>query len=257
MKTWTLHRWSGGSPARFLRTSRATWRWWNGCLRTTCLVCWSTSWNRPQSNWRTAFHVSVSVVSTPRSSSLHHSRWLSRRVWGFVSRCSNVDGALECRPARQRPEDRTKRSRSRAGHYFSDHRKPPAGTERDHHQHQVRSEGVIMNGQCSVDAPPAAVSAFSMCVCAFRYKENVQKLAALHNDRPVDPLDLSVYWTEYVMKHKGAKHLKAAVRDLNWFQYFCLDVITLLAATVLLSVTLTVKCLKFCFGKLNRKKKQA
>ncbi|XP_037537401.1 UDP-glucuronosyltransferase 1A1-like [Nematolebias whitei] len=90
-----------------------------------------------------------------------------------------------------------------------------------------------------------------------RYKENVQKLAALHNDRPVDPLDLSVYWTEYVMKHKGAKHLKAAVRDLHWFQYFCLDVITFLAATVLLSVTLTVKCLKFCFGKLNRKKKQA
>ncbi|XP_017275649.1 UDP-glucuronosyltransferase 1A1 [Kryptolebias marmoratus] len=89
-----------------------------------------------------------------------------------------------------------------------------------------------------------------------RYKENVQKLSAIHNDRPVDPLDLSVYWTEYVMKHKGVKHLKAAVHDLNWFQYFCLDVITVLATVLLVSVTLTVKCLKFCYGKLNRKKKR-
>lgn len=93
-----------------------------------------------------------------------------------------------------------------------------------------------------------------MCVCS--YKENVQKLSALHNDRPVDPLDLSVYWTEYVMKHKGAKHLKAAVHDLNWFQYFSLDVITFLATIMLLSVTLTVKCFMFCFRKLNKKRKQ-
>ncbi|KAF3858570.1 hypothetical protein F7725_011771 [Dissostichus mawsoni] len=40
------------------------------------------------------------------------------------------------------------------------------------------------------------------------YKENVQKLSDLHKDRLVDPLDLSVYWTEYVMRNKGAKHLK-------------------------------------------------
>ncbi len=89
-----------------------------------------------------------------------------------------------------------------------------------------------------------------------RYKENMQKLSALHKDRPVEPLDLSVYWTEFVMKHKGAKHLRAAVHDLNWFQYFCLDVIALLATVMLVSVVLTVKCLKLCLRKLGRKRKQ-
>lgn len=89
-----------------------------------------------------------------------------------------------------------------------------------------------------------------------RYKENIQKLSALHKDRPVDPLDLSVYWTEYVMRHKGAKHLRAAVHDLNWFQYYCLDVITLLVAVVVVSVILAVKCMKLCFRKLSRKRKQ-
>lgn len=89
-----------------------------------------------------------------------------------------------------------------------------------------------------------------------RYKENIQKLSALHKDRPIDPLDLSVYWTEFVMKHKGAKHLRAAVHDLNWIQYFCLDVIALLATVVLVFLILMVKCLKLCLRKLGRKRKQ-
>lgn len=89
-----------------------------------------------------------------------------------------------------------------------------------------------------------------------RYKESVQKLSTLHRDRPVEPLDLSVYWTEYVMRHKGAKHLKSAGADLNWIQYSCLDVIALLAVLLLLVVTLTVKCMKLCLCKLSRKRKQ-
>ncbi|XP_038574589.1 UDP-glucuronosyltransferase 1A1-like [Micropterus salmoides] len=89
-----------------------------------------------------------------------------------------------------------------------------------------------------------------------RYKDSVQKLSALHKDRPVDPLDLSVYWTEFVMRHKGAKHLRPAVHELNWLQYYCLDVIALLAIVVLFFVMVTVKCLKLCFWTLSRKRKQ-
>ncbi|KAF3698999.1 UDP-glucuronosyltransferase 1-1 [Channa argus] len=89
-----------------------------------------------------------------------------------------------------------------------------------------------------------------------RYKDNVLKLSALHKDRPLDPLDLSVYWTEFVMRHKGAKHLKSAVHELNWFQYYCLDVIGLLITVVLFFVILTIKCLKLCIRKVSRKNKQ-
>lgn len=89
-----------------------------------------------------------------------------------------------------------------------------------------------------------------------RYKENIQKLSALHKDRQIDPLELSVYWTEFVMRHKGAKHLRSAVHDLNWIQYFCLDVIALLTTVVLVFVILTVKCLKLCLRNLGRKRKQ-
>ncbi|XP_026005294.1 UDP-glucuronosyltransferase 1-1-like [Astatotilapia calliptera] len=89
-----------------------------------------------------------------------------------------------------------------------------------------------------------------------RYKENVKKLSDLHNDWPSDPLELSVYWTEFVMRHKGAKHLKSALHELYWFQYFSLDVIVLLTTVVLVFVMLTAKCMKLCFRKLRRKRKQ-
>jgi len=41
-----------------------------------------------------------------------------------------------------------------------------------------------------------------------------------------------VYWTEYVIRHKGAPHLRSAVLDLAWYQYLLLDVIAVLALAV-------------------------
>lgn len=106
----------------------------------------------------------------------------------------------------------------------------------------------MLIGSTSVESFPS--------LCVFRYKENIRKLSALHNDRPIDPLDLSVYWTEYVMKHKGAKHLRPAFHELYWFQYHSLDVIALLATVLLVFVTLTFKCLKLCLQKVSGKRKQ-
>jgi glucuronosyltransferase len=38
-----------------------------------------------------------------------------------------------------------------------------------------------------------------------------------------------VFWTEYVIRHKGTPHMRSAVLDLAWYQYFLLDVIVVLA----------------------------
>ena len=92
--------------------------------------------------------------------------------------------------------------------------------------------------------------------CLLRYKDNLKKLSAVHKDRPMDPLDLSVYWTEYVMRHKGARHLRPAAHDLNWFQYHSLDVITFLVTVVMLVTMVTFKCISSCLRRVMRKKKQ-
>ncbi|XP_064289509.1 UDP-glucuronosyltransferase 1A1-like isoform X13 [Passer domesticus] len=79
-----------------------------------------------------------------------------------------------------------------------------------------------------------------------RYKENIQRLSDLHLDRPIHPLDLAVHWVEFVMRHKGAPHLRPAAHDLNWVQYHSLDVIAFLAAVTLLVLFISFKCCLCC-----------
>lgn len=47
------------------------------------------------------------------------------------------------------------------------------------------------------------------------YKENAMRLSRIHHDQPVKPLDKAVFWIEFVMRHKGAKHLRVAAHDLS------------------------------------------
>ncbi|KAK2839587.1 hypothetical protein Q5P01_013327 [Channa striata] len=77
------------------------------------------------------------------------------------------------------------------------------------------------------------------------YKENIVKLSQIHLDRPMEPLDLAVFWTEFVIKHKGAAHLRVAAHDLNWIQYHSLDVIGFLLIIVLTVLWVMIKCCLF------------
>ncbi|CAK6433117.1 unnamed protein product [Pipistrellus nathusii] len=91
------------------------------------------------------------------------------------------------------------------------------------------------------------------------YKENVMRLSRIHHDQPVKPLDRAVFWIEYVMRHKGAKHLRPASHDLSWFQYHSLDVIGFLLACVASAIFLITKCCLFScrkFGKPRKRKKR-
>ncbi|KAG3276505.1 UDP-glucuronosyltransferase 2B17-like, transcript variant X3 [Ictidomys tridecemlineatus] len=91
------------------------------------------------------------------------------------------------------------------------------------------------------------------------YKENAMKLSRIQHDQPVKPLDRAVFWIEFVMRHKGAKHLRVAAHDLSWFQYYSLDVIGFLLACVATGMFIITKCCLFCFQmffKTGKKKKR-
>ncbi|XP_003751392.1 UDP-glucuronosyltransferase 2B31-like isoform X1 [Rattus norvegicus] len=91
------------------------------------------------------------------------------------------------------------------------------------------------------------------------YKENAMRLSRIHHDQPVKPLDRAVFWIEFVMRHKGAKHLRVAGHDLSWVQYHSLDVIGFLLACVVTVMFILKKCCLFCcqkFTKAGRKKKK-
>nr|CAI5816849.1 unnamed protein product [Callosobruchus analis] len=75
-----------------------------------------------------------------------------------------------------------------------------------------------------------------------KYKENAKRRSAVFHDRPIKPMDLAIYWIEYVIRHKGAEHLRVAGAKLPWYQYFSLDCIALIIL-VTLSPLLPIKLL--------------
>uniref|UniRef100_A0A5F8AFM8 UDP-glucuronosyltransferase n=1 Tax=Macaca mulatta TaxID=9544 RepID=A0A5F8AFM8_MACMU len=87
------------------------------------------------------------------------------------------------------------------------------------------------------------------------YKENAMRLSRIHHDQSVKPLDRAVFWIEFVMRHKGAKHLRSAAHDLNWFQHHSIDVIAFLLACVATAIFLFTRCFLFSCQNFNKTRK--
>jgi len=79
-----------------------------------------------------------------------------------------------------------------------------------------------------------------------RYREKAQYRSALLKDQPITPGKSAVWWVEYVIRHKGAPHLKSAVLDLNWFQKYLVDVIAFMVFLVLILLYLLLKLVNTC-----------
>lgn len=47
-------------------------------------------------------------------------------------------------------------------------------------------------------------------------------------DRITSPADSAVYWTEYVIRHNGAVHLRSPESDLSWVELLHLDLLLLM-----------------------------
>ncbi|XP_045911120.1 UDP-glucuronosyltransferase 2B17-like isoform X2 [Micropterus dolomieu] len=87
------------------------------------------------------------------------------------------------------------------------------------------------------------------------YKKNMVKLSQLHNDKPIKPRDSAMFWMEFVMRHKGAAHLRTESYKLPWYAYHSLDVIAVFVAFSLLLITLVwvfCRCLIRCLIRVKK-----
>lgn len=84
-------------------------------------------------------------------------------------------------------------------------------------------------------------------------------MSSIFHDRPMPSLDKAVYWVEYVIRHKGAHHLRSSAMDLTWYQYYLLDVLAFLILVILSMICICyfiTKCImKFLFNLLFKRKK--
>ena len=83
-------------------------------------------------------------------------------------------------------------------------------------------------------------------------------ISSLLKDRQRTPLQETVDWIEYVLRHDGAPHLRPQVFNIPWYQYYLLDVMAFLVTIVTLVVMvirLTCKCLcRVCCKRDNKSK---
>lgn len=85
---------------------------------------------------------------------------------------------------------------------------------------------------------------YSLTTLIDRFLSRIQKLVDFAADQPTKSLDKAVFWIEYVIRHKGARHLRSPAIDAPFYKYYLLDVLALLTLCVLLFFYLVLKCFK-------------
>ncbi|KAG4079652.1 hypothetical protein HA402_010432 [Bradysia odoriphaga] len=79
------------------------------------------------------------------------------------------------------------------------------------------------------------------------YKQNVQTLKELVNDQPMTSREKAVWWTEYVIRHKGARHLEYPGRAVPFYQKYCLDFISIALCCAGLIFAVVFALFRKCF----------
>uniref|UniRef100_A0A8B9W3Z4 glucuronosyltransferase n=1 Tax=Anas zonorhyncha TaxID=75864 RepID=A0A8B9W3Z4_9AVES len=123
----------------------------------------------------------------------------------------------------------------------------------------MRAKGAAVELDFSTLKTEDLVDAVNTVINNSSYKENALRLSKIHHDQPITPLDRAVFWIEFVMRHKGAKHLRPAAHHLTWYQYHCLDVLAFLFTCAAIAVFILVKCCLFCCrkrGRIAKRKKE-
>ncbi|XP_037391596.1 UDP glucuronosyltransferase 5 family, polypeptide E1 [Pygocentrus nattereri] len=87
------------------------------------------------------------------------------------------------------------------------------------------------------------------------YRKNMRRMSQLHHDTPLKPMDTAIFWLEYVMRHKGAAHLRTESYKLPWYKYHNVDVFALVLGIVMVLGLLFSMTCRVLINLLKRKVK--
>lgn len=89
-----------------------------------------------------------------------------------------------------------------------------------------------------------------------KYKENIRKLRELINDQPMTSRERAVWWTEYVIRHKGVKHFQYHGTSVPLYQRLWLDFIGISTVILVVSVKLVSFIVKKMFSTFFKMKSE-
>ncbi|KAG5678232.1 hypothetical protein PVAND_007924 [Polypedilum vanderplanki] len=78
------------------------------------------------------------------------------------------------------------------------------------------------------------------------YKENIKEFRKLVYDQPMSSREKAVWWTEYVIRHKGAKHLEYSGIKIPFYQKYFFDFTIIMISSVTFFITSVYFLMKKC-----------
>ncbi|KAJ8727689.1 hypothetical protein PYW07_001808 [Mythimna separata] len=79
------------------------------------------------------------------------------------------------------------------------------------------------------------------------YRRNMERFRSVIQDAPQSPLERAVWWTEYVLRHGGAKHLRSPSANMSWWHYLELELVLTLLAAFLIAFVLFILALRLVY----------
>nr|AEW43106.1 UDP-glycosyltransferase UGT33B2 [Helicoverpa armigera] len=93
------------------------------------------------------------------------------------------------------------------------------------------------------------------------YRKNTERLRSLMHDQPMKSLDNAVWWTEHVLRHGGARHLRSPAANMSWAEYLELElvftVLSIALSILLLASFILYELCKYVVGRPLEKKIKA
>lgn len=84
-----------------------------------------------------------------------------------------------------------------------------------------------------------------------KYSKKAKEISAIFTENQNHPMQDFIWWIEYVIKFRGAKHLKSVAIDMPLFSYLLLDVILV----NLLAVLVFIFCVSYLIKRILFRKK--
>jgi glucuronosyltransferase len=85
------------------------------------------------------------------------------------------------------------------------------------------------------------------------FKQQATAVSTLFRDNPIKPMDSAIYWIEYAIRNKGAKHLKSSSVNFCWIKYNMLDVGLFFVALFIGIILFWVLVIKLCVKRYRAK----
>ncbi|XP_063834283.1 UDP-glucosyltransferase 2-like [Ostrinia nubilalis] len=84
------------------------------------------------------------------------------------------------------------------------------------------------------------------------YRNNIVRLRTIMSDQPQTPLERAVWWTEYTIRHSGARHLRTPAANMSLAEYYELELVVTVLFVVGLALGVVVGVLRYTYVKLFR-----